>query len=103
MKRSTIPLPAAAAVDSPALKDLVTHLHDRPEVERPASLAVAVAPLLLTAPEAARLLAVSERTVWALTDRGELPCVRIGRAKRYDPRDLAEFVERLKVEGGGRR
>jgi excisionase family DNA binding protein len=52
-------------------------------------------PLLVDAAEAARLLCVSPRTVWSLTQRGELPACRIGRLVRYDPRDLAAYVERV--------
>jgi excisionase family DNA binding protein len=53
---------------------------------------------LLTSPEAARCLAISERLLWSLTKRGELPCVRIGRAVRYDPADLRAWIEACKVE-----
>jgi excisionase family DNA binding protein len=54
--------------------------------------------LLLTAPEAARKLAVSERTLWGLTHRAEIPCVRIGRAVRYDPADLRAWIAARKAE-----
>jgi predicted DNA-binding transcriptional regulator AlpA len=36
-----------------------------------------------------------------LTKTGKLPAVRIGRAVRYDPGDVAEFIEACKDEGGG--
>lgn len=55
--------------------------------------------LLLRPEEAARLLRISERMLWTLTDRGELGAVWIGRAKRYDYRDLREFVDRRKADG----
>ena len=56
--------------------------------------------LLLNTREAAKALSISERTLWALTrPRGPIPCVRIGRAVRYDLRDLREYVDRQK--GGG--
>ena len=48
--------------------------------------------LLLTPREAARAVAVSERTLWTLTRRGDIPCVRIGRSVRYDPRDLEAYI-----------
>lgn len=54
-------------------------------------------PKLLTAREAAKALAVCERTLAALTSRGEIPVIRIGRAIRYDPRDLMEWIEKSKV------
>jgi excisionase family DNA binding protein len=53
-------------------------------------------PGLLTSKEAAQLLGVSARTVWGFTARGEIPVVRIGRAVRYDPKDIVDFIERNK-------
>lgn len=57
--------------------------------------------LLLSSRDAARLLAVSERTLYTLTQQGRIPCVRIGqRCIRYDRRDLEAFVAACK--GGGK-
>lgn len=57
--------------------------------------------LLVDIPEAARLLAVSARTVWTLKDRGELPVVYIGRSVRFRMADLEAFVAaRARREGG---
>ena len=53
-------------------------------------------PLLLKAAEAARILAISPRKLWEMTNCGEIPCVRLGRAVRYDHRDLVAFIERRK-------
>ena len=53
-------------------------------------------PLLLTAPEVAKSLAVSPRTVWGLTASGALPCIRIGRAVRYDVEDLRAFFGKVR-------
>src|SRR5262249_26125661 len=58
----------------------------------------AAAPLLVNEREAARLLRVSPRTVWQLNASGELPCVRLGRAKRYAVASLQEFVARVLTE-----
>jgi excisionase family DNA binding protein len=52
--------------------------------------------LLLTVAEAAKALAVS---VWTLTNRGELPAVRIGRAVRYSIDDLRAWIDRRKSGG----
>ena len=49
--------------------------------------------LLLTAKQAAAALAISERLLWSLTNCHEIPCVRIGRAVRYSPDDLAAWIE----------
>jgi len=59
------------------------------------------APLLWKPDEAARSLAISPRKLWAMTNTGEIPSVRLGRAVRYDPADLREWIERNKVECGG--
>jgi excisionase family DNA binding protein len=72
----------------------VEALRDRPE-------AVGLEPLL-TPREAAALLRMSESWLWQATRRGDVRCVRIGRAVRYDRRDLAEFVDRLRAAGSAR-
>lgn len=51
---------------------------------------------LLRPREAAEWLKISERTLWTLNQRGELPAVRIGRNVRYDLADLIEFVDARK-------
>jgi excisionase family DNA binding protein len=56
--------------------------------------------MLLTVIEAAKTLAISPRTLWSLTDSGEISCVRIGRAVRYDPADLRAWIDRRKVANG---
>ncbi len=51
----------------------------------------------------AQYLGICERSLWDITSpRGVLPAVRIGRAVRYDPADIAAFVEAAKNEGGGK-
>lgn len=56
-----------------------------------------LAAMLLTYLEAAKLLGVSDRTVWAMVNRGELPAVRFaGRTVRIDRRDLEAFIARAK-------
>jgi hypothetical protein len=57
--------------------------------------------LLVTAKQAAAALSISERTLWAWTNRKIIACVKIGRSVRYDLRDLAAFIDRAK-EGGTR-
>src|SRR5262245_11999947 len=69
-------------------------LHDLPaeevaEVYKPA-------PLLVTASVAAQMLAISPRTLWSLTAAGKIPVVRLGRAVRYDRRDLLAFIDAAK-------
>lgn len=54
---------------------------------------------LLKSREAAGYLNISERKLWDLTQRGEIPHIPIGRAVRYDPRDLQAWVEAQKKLG----
>lgn len=61
------------------------------------------APLLIDPRAAAAMLAVSARTLWALTaPRGPIPAVRVGRLVRYRPDDLAEWVQAAAADPGGR-
>jgi excisionase family DNA binding protein len=52
----------------------------------------------LTIREAAQMLAVSQRTLFNLTSRGEIPCLRIGGSKRYRLATLREFLARKEAE-----
>jgi excisionase family DNA binding protein len=52
--------------------------------------------LLLTPRQAAAALSISERTLWQLTRDGAVRRVRIGRAVRYDPRDLQDYIDRVR-------
>jgi hypothetical protein len=38
--------------------------------------------------------------LWGLTDRGEIPCIRIGRAVRYDLCDLHAWLREMKATPG---
>ncbi len=61
---------------------------------------------LLTARQAAAALAISKRKLWSLTNIGDVPSVKIDRAVRYDPADLAAFItarKTAKVDTTGRR
>jgi excisionase family DNA binding protein len=53
------------------------------------------APLLVDAREAARILAVSPRKLWAMTfeETPALPYIRFGRLVRYSPEDLHQWIE----------
>ena len=56
---------------------------------------------LLTSREIAKLLHISERTLWSFTaPRGELPAIRIGRVVRYDPHDIETFIGKAKSQDG---
>ncbi len=53
-----------------------------------------VPPLLVSPRQAARMLAICERTLYTLTKAGEIPAVRIGRCVRYSVTELQEWVRR---------
>ena len=55
---------------------------------------------LLTRAEAATALRVSVVSLWGYTKRRELRCVRLGRRRLYDERDLEAFVGRHKSKQG---
>ena len=62
---------------------------------RNATLTPAATPaekLLVDAREAARLLSISERTLWSITNQGLIKVVRIGRSVRYPRSSLEDFV-----------
>lgn len=49
-----------------------------------------------TVAELATRLALSERTVRDMLNRGEIPCCRIGPQRRIDPDDLRRWLEQRK-------
>lgn len=51
-------------------------------------------PLLVNTREAARMLCISERTLWTLTQEGRIPSLKIGRAVRYRVADLEAWTQR---------
>jgi len=55
---------------------------------------------LITYRAAARILGVTERTLWTIMNRGDLPAVRFGRNVRIDPTDLRAFIDRSKEARG---
>ncbi len=58
-------------------------------------VAGAVTPLLLTAPEAAKVLRIGRRKLWELTKSGAIRAIHLGRSVRYDPRELQSWVDRI--------
>jgi excisionase family DNA binding protein len=55
-----------------------------------------IEPLLLTARQTARMLSISERTLYSITKEGRLRAVHIGRSVRYDPADIRAWIEAAK-------
>ncbi len=50
-----------------------------------------------TMQQAANKLQVCERTVWAITNCGDLPYITVGRCKRILKSDLAVYMRRRRV------
>ena len=53
--------------------------------------------LSLRSPEAAKALGISERYLWSLTASGDIPCVKLGRAKLYRVSALEESLRRMEA------
>ena len=56
---------------------------------------------LLTAQEAADHLRIGRRHLWTITDKGDLPRIKIGRAVRYRMADLETYVGNCRTKLGG--
>lgn len=54
--------------------------------------------LLLSTREAAKRLSISERTLFELTKSGQLPCVRLGMAKRYSVETIKKWIQKSEAE-----
>src|SRR5262245_22001960 len=80
-----------------ALAELVESQASSPAVDNGG---VQPPPLLLTADQAAELLAISPSTLKELTaPRGPIPVVRIGRSVRYSRATLAEWISQREAAG----
>lgn len=56
--------------------------------------------LLLKSRQAAPVLEISERQLWAqTTPRGPIPCVRIGNCVRYSPEALQAYIASQQAGG----
>jgi excisionase family DNA binding protein len=61
-------------------------------IDSPLNSIVELPCLLLTTSQAAKALSMSPRKLWELTNRGEIPCVRIGKMLRYSPDLLRQWI-----------
>jgi len=75
--------------------------HDLPAVSLPAPQRRTTPPLLLTPAEAAIALRLARSTIYELMGTGQLPSVRIGRARRIPVRAIRDFLVGLGAELGG--
>ena len=51
---------------------------------------------LINAKDVGEMLGYSDKWVYAMAARGEIPCVRLGRGVRFDPEDIKKWFESLK-------
>jgi excisionase family DNA binding protein len=56
---------------------------------------------LLTVPEVAEMLSISNNQVYVLKAIGELPFIKISRSTRFDLADVQQFVADRKQGGNG--
>ena len=56
---------------------------------------------LLTVPEVAEMLSISNNQVYVLKAIGELPFIKISRSTRFDLADVQRFVAERKQGGNG--
>ncbi|MBT9140974.1 MAG: putative DNA-binding proteinA [Dehalococcoidia bacterium] len=58
--------------------------------------------LVLSVPEAGRLLGLSRATAYALANSGELPCLRLGRRLIVPKAALEKLLESAGKDNGGK-
>jgi excisionase family DNA binding protein len=56
-------------------------------------------PEFYTVAQLARLLQLTEMTIYRMVHRGELPCYSIGRVKRFRNGDVEAFLKSCRVPG----
>lgn len=54
---------------------------------------------LFTRKAAADYLCISERLLWTITDRGDLPRIKVNRSVRYAQADLDAYIDRRRQGG----
>jgi excisionase family DNA binding protein len=59
-------------------------------------------PLLVSLRAAAKMLSVSERTVWAMTNDGRLPSIRAGRRRLISVSALESWIAHQQSAGAGK-
>jgi excisionase family DNA binding protein len=62
-------------------------------VAKSGQIVVSDSRLLVPSRDAAKLLSICERTLWTLTNSGEMPCVRVRRSVLYSVEDLRAWVQ----------
>lgn len=57
-------------------------------------------PRLLTYPEAADYLRISERTLWSMVNDGQIKCVRVRHSVRFDRHELDRWIDEQQRRDG---
>ena len=55
-------------------------------------------PLLLSPRDAAKALSVCEKTLWTITQKGDIPVIKIGRLVRYPVEGLRSWINNKSKE-----
>ncbi len=63
------------------------------------SIPTPLAPLALNAHDAAKMLGISTRTLWTLTNSGAIPHARVGRRVLYPLADVEQWLA-TRTKGG---
>lgn len=79
--------------------DKKQHVHYRRRMMAIAAKGMDMQEKLLSRPEAAKLLGISDRTLFSLTKIGYIRSVKIGAIVRYDPADIRAFIDGNKTGG----
>jgi excisionase family DNA binding protein len=77
-----------------ALEEVLPRLQEQHAAKRPEP----EDRLLLSAREAAKRLAISDRSLFTLTKSGQLPCVRVGTSKRYSVETLRRWIQQSEAD-----
>lgn len=77
-----------------------TSISDTPAIapEAATRILTPIPRLLLRPAEAALALGISARLLWSKSQQGEIPVIRIGKAVRYSPVALQEWINRVQSE-----
>jgi excisionase family DNA binding protein len=51
----------------------------------------------LTVPELAKLLHLGKTAIYDMVRRGAIPCIRFGYSVRFDPQEIAEWLQKRRM------
>lgn len=77
-----------------AFEEFISQIPSPSALQKPAS----DERLLLSTRDAAKMLGISDRTLFSLTQSEQLPCVRIGSSKRYSIETLKKWIQATEAQ-----